>query len=92
MLAGENIGSRFVVPTVASCVDLVVHLGVDQRGVRRVNEIVSVPGRAENDVIEIEPLFIRGRDGLARTTGMPTRLDAYERAGVDVHHVLRAGV
>ena len=55
LLAGENISARFVVPTVASSVDLVVHLGIDAHGVRRVNEIVGVPGRVENDVIETEP-------------------------------------
>jgi pilus assembly protein CpaF len=52
LLAGENISARFVVPTVAASVDLVVHLGLDEHGVRRVNEIVSVPGRVENDIIE----------------------------------------
>ncbi len=59
LLAGENISARFVVPTVASSVDLVVHLGIDQYGVRRVNEIVGVPGRVENDIIEVEPIFER---------------------------------
>ena len=44
LLAGENISARFVVPTVAASVDLVVHLGIDPHGVRRVNEIVGVPG------------------------------------------------
>ncbi len=44
LLAGENISARFVVPTVATATDLVVHLGLDSRGVRRVNEIVAVPG------------------------------------------------
>ncbi|MGH3927097.1 MAG: hypothetical protein ACRDTT_30225, partial [Pseudonocardiaceae bacterium] len=34
LLAGENIGSRFVVPTVASSVDLVVHITIDTDGVR----------------------------------------------------------
>ena len=29
LLAGENIGSRFVVPTVASSIDLVVHISAD---------------------------------------------------------------
>ncbi|MGH3331184.1 MAG: CpaF family protein, partial [Nocardioidaceae bacterium] len=52
LLAGENISARFVVPTVASSVDLVVHLGIDNGGARRVNEIVAVPGRVEGDVIE----------------------------------------
>src|SRR5207344_921678 len=57
LLAGENVSGRFIVPTVAASVDLVVHLGIDPQGLRRVNEIVGVPGRVENDVIEIEPIF-----------------------------------
>jgi pilus assembly protein CpaF len=89
LLAGENISSRFVVPTVASSVDLVVHLGVDHDGTRRVNEIVAVPGRVENDIVETEPVFVR-RDGeLVRTGGMPTRVELFERAGIDVHRLLR---
>ncbi len=47
LLAGENIGSRFVVPTVAAAVDLVVHLSLGADGVRRVDEVVAVPGRVE---------------------------------------------
>jgi pilus assembly protein CpaF len=89
LLAGENISARFVVPTVAASVDLVVHLGMDQHGVRRVNEIVAVPGRVENDVIETESLFERGHGGdLRRSGGMPPRLGNYQRAGVDIHAVL----
>src|SRR4029078_2329439 len=34
LLAGENVSDRFVVPTVASSVDLVVHLGIDAGGRR----------------------------------------------------------
>jgi len=30
VLAGENISARFVVPTVAASVDLVIHLGIDR--------------------------------------------------------------
>ena len=88
MPAGENIGARFVVPTVASSVDLVVHLAIDHTGVRRVEEIVSVPGRVENDTIETDPMFAM-RDGrLQRLSGMPPRLERYERIGIDVHRVL----
>jgi pilus assembly protein CpaF len=91
LLAGENISARFVVPTVASSVDLVVHLGIDEHGVRRVNEIVSVPGRVENDIIETEPLFER-RDGeLRRAAGTPTRLERFRRIGIDVHQILAGG-
>ena len=90
MLAGENISSRFVVPTVAASVDLIVHLGLGSDGVRRVNEIVAVPGRVEQDVIETEPLFVRDADGLVRTHGMPSRMEAFSRAGLDVLGILQA--
>ena len=88
LLAGENISARFVVPTVAASVDLVVHLGIDQHGVRRINEIVGVPGRVENDVIEIESIFERRAGDLRRAGGMPPRHDLYDRLGVDVHALL----
>jgi pilus assembly protein CpaF len=88
LLAGENISARFVVPTVASSVDLVVHLGIDEQGVRRVNEIVSVPGRVEADIIEVEPIFERVGGDLRRSTGMPHRTDRYDRVGVDVLRLL----
>src|SRR5512135_1902083 len=57
LLAGDNVSSRFVVPTVASCIDLVVHLALDARGRRRVTEIVAVPGRIEGEIIETADLF-----------------------------------
>lgn len=88
MLAGENISARFVVPTVASSVDLVVHLGIDPAGVRRVDEIVAVPGRVENGTIETEVLFVREGDRLLRARGMAPRPERYERVGVDVNALL----
>jgi pilus assembly protein CpaF len=88
LLAGENVSARFVVPTVAASVDLVVHLGIDQHGVRRVNEIVGVPGRVEHDVIEIEPIFERRSGDLRRSGGMPPRAELFERLGLDVHALL----
>jgi pilus assembly protein CpaF len=91
LLAGENISARFVVPTVASSVDLVVHLGIDERGVRRVNEIVGVPGRVEQDVIETEPVFERRGGELRRSGGMPPHLERYERIGIDVHRIVAGG-
>ncbi|WP_293787342.1 CpaF family protein [uncultured Aeromicrobium sp.] len=63
LLAGENISPRFVVPTVASSVDLVVHTAIGHDGRRAIQEIVRVTGRAEGDVIETEPVFAR-RDGV----------------------------
>ena len=87
-MSGENIGSRFVVPTVASSVDLVVHLGVDAQGVRRVNEIVGVPGRVENDIIETETIFERHGSELRRMSGIPPRPERYEHVGIDVRQLL----
>ena len=88
LLAGENISARFVVPTVASSIDLVVHLGIDQHGRRRVNEIVGVPGRVENDIIETETIFARGEGDLRRSTGMAPRPELFARQGVDVTRLL----
>lgn len=84
LLAGENISARFVVPTVASSVDVVVHLGIDTKGVRRVNEIVAVPGRVENDIIETAPVFERRGGELVRSRGMPPRPERFEQVGIDV--------
>lgn len=88
LLAGENISARFVVPTVATCVDLVVHLGIDEHGIRRVNEIVAVPGRVENDNIETSTVFERDGRELRRGSGMPPRPERYARAGIDIHRLL----
>jgi pilus assembly protein CpaF len=57
LLAGSNIGAGFVVPTVATCVDVVVHLVLENDGRRRVCEVVRVTGRVEGDVIETETVF-----------------------------------
>ena len=91
LLAGENISPRFVVPTVAASVDIVVHLGIDRHGVRRVQEVVGVPGRVENDVIESEALFVRRGDELVRAQGMPPRREHFERAGLDLASLLAGG-
>ena len=50
---------------------------------------VAVPGRVENDIVETEPVFVRKGGDLVHTGGMPTRLDSFERVGVDVHRILR---
>ena len=88
LLAGENISPRFVVPTVASSVDLVVHLGIDPRGGRRVQEVVAVPGRVEADVIETETVFELVGGELRRGSGMPPRRERFERLGIDVVSLL----
>jgi pilus assembly protein CpaF len=91
LLAGDNIGSRFVVPTVAASVDLVVHTGLDPDGTRAVREIVAVTGRVENGLIESDPVFVRRSGRLERGHGMPLRREAFEQAGIDLDDVLRVG-
>jgi pilus assembly protein CpaF len=88
LLAGENIGSRFVVPTVAGCVDIVVHLVTEPDGSRRVREIVAVPGRVEGDVVELEPIFAVRGERLVRIDGYPPHVERFESVGIDIACVL----
>ncbi len=88
LLAGENISARFVVPTVAASVDIVVQIGLDVDGRRRVREIVAVPGRVEADIIEAEPVFRSEQGRLVRAHGMPPRLESFAVHGIDIHEVL----
>lgn len=57
LLAGENISHKFIAPTVASAIDLVVQVSLAVDGVRRLIEIVRVTGRYENDRAEVETLW-----------------------------------
>jgi pilus assembly protein CpaF len=88
LLAGENVGSRFVVPTVASSIDLVVHVALEHDGVRRVREVVAVPGRVEGDVVEVADIFTQRDGGLRRADGFPPHPERYRRAGYDVAALL----
>ncbi len=88
LLAGENVGHGFVVPTVASCIDLVVHTGKDGTGQRRVREIVAVPGRVEGDVVEVADLFVTRGQRLVRADGYPPHPERFEWAGVDLPRLL----
>jgi Flp pilus assembly protein, ATPase CpaF len=90
LLAGENIGSRFVVPTVAGAVDIVVHTQLLASGQRRVREIAAVPGRVEGEVVEMEPLFGLRDDRLVRADGFPPHADQFERMGYDLARLLDA--
>ena len=89
LLAGENVGHNFVVPTVASCVDLVVHTAKDGSGQRRVREIVAVPGRVEGDVVEVADLFTTRGSRLVRADGFPPHPERFEWAGLDLARLLQ---
>ncbi|WP_396668142.1 hypothetical protein [Microbacterium sp. R86528] len=56
LLAGRNIDSAFVIPAVASCVDLVAHCHRDSSGRRRVVEIIA-PSHSDHGVIEATTLY-----------------------------------
>lgn len=88
LLAGENVSSRFVVPTVASCIDLVVHLDILPSGARRVREIVGLPGRVEEGIVEISDLFHLRGDRLVRGDGFPPHAERFARAGHDLAQLL----
>jgi pilus assembly protein CpaF len=88
LLAGENVGHSFVVPTVASCVDIVVHTVKDPAGHRRVREVVAVPGRVEGDVVEVADLFVTRHGRLSRADGYPPHQERFDWAGVDLPRLL----
>lgn len=88
LLAGENISASFVVPTVATSVDIVVHLVLDANGRRRVNEIVALPGRVEGQVIETADIFTTRQGRLVRAGGFPPHAERFARIGCDLAGVL----
>jgi pilus assembly protein CpaF len=57
LLAGSNISHSFIVPTVASAIDIVIQIAMDSQGKRRVIEVVQITGRTENLHIEMETLW-----------------------------------
>ncbi|MEE6289089.1 ATPase, T2SS/T4P/T4SS family [Georgenia sp. MJ173] len=88
LLAGENVSSSFVVPTVAAAIDLVVHVELDRDGRRFVREIVAVTGRAEEGVVETAELFLRREGRLVRGAGFPGSAERFDQAGVDLARLL----
>ena len=88
LLAGENVSDRFVVPTVAAAIDLVVHLDLDRGGRRTTREIVALSGRVEGGVVEISPIYERRDEVLVRADGYPPHEDRFRRAGYDLGALL----
>ena len=88
LLAGENVTAAFVVPTVAASVDLVVQIGIDPGGPRRIREIVALPGRVEAGVVEIADIFTTCDGRLVRAEGFPPHEDRFARHGIDLPTLL----
>jgi pilus assembly protein CpaF len=80
LLAGRNIDSAFVLPAVASTIDIVVHAELQRDGHRRLVEISAPTGRVIDGVIEAVTVFdLVG--GLLRATGeSPPRFEKFQRA------------
>jgi pilus assembly protein CpaF len=89
LLAGRNIDSGFVVPTVAGVIDVVVHCELQRSGHRRVVEIVSPSGHVSGSVIETSTIFALESGVLTHTGSFPTRLAKFDLAGFDPAVVLR---
>jgi pilus assembly protein CpaF len=88
LLAGDNVSHAFVVPTVASSIDLVVHLA-NADGVRQVAEIMGVTGRVEGDRVETVRLW-EWTDGALRWSGhQPPGRERFRAVGIDLSEVLR---
>jgi pilus assembly protein CpaF len=88
LLAGRNIDSEFVVPTVAGCIDIVVHCELEHSGRRRVAEIIAPSGQTSGSTIEASAIFAL-RDGrLEPTGGYPSKRAKFQRSGIDPASVL----
>jgi pilus assembly protein CpaF len=90
LLAGRNIDSDFVVPTVAGSMDVVVHCELERNGRRRVVEIIAPSGQTVGPVLEASTIFALRNGTLAATGGYPSRITKFQRAGFDPAAVLAA--
>ena len=88
LLAGRNIDSAFVVPTVAGCIDIVVQCELTRGGARRVVEIVAPSGQVTGGVIEASAIFAMRDGSLEPTGGYPTRTSKFSAAGLNPASVL----
>lgn len=88
LLAGSNIDSSFVVPTVAGSIDLVAHCTMQRGGARHLSHIVAPTGGIEGGVIEAETLFEWSNGRLEATGARPVRTTKFETSGFDVDIVL----
>ncbi|MEN9741520.1 MAG: hypothetical protein RIR66_476 [Actinomycetota bacterium] len=90
MLAGNNVSAEFVIPTVASVVDVVVHTAMNRDGKRRVQKIASVTGRIEGSNIELIDVFHRSNDQLVPTGMHPAKAENFYSHGFDLVTMLGA--
>ena len=90
MLAGSNVSAEFVVPTVASVVDIVVHTALRSDGTRRVQQITSVTGRVEGNSIETGDVFSFQNERLEPQGIFPGRLERFQANNIDLTSLVGA--
>ena len=88
LLAGRNIDSAFVVPTVAGSIDIVVHCELLRSGKRRVVEILAPSGQVTGTTIEASVIFSLSGGSLVATGGYPSKTTKFRAAGFDPRTVL----
>ena len=90
MLAGSNVSAEFVIPTVASVVDIVVHTTLRPDGTRRVQQITSTTGRVEGNTIQTCDVFSVLNDRLEPQGLFPGRLEKFHANDIDVASLVGA--
>ena len=83
LLAGENIGSRFVLPTVAGCVDLVVHLGIARTGSGGCGRSSGSAGGSRKRRSRPRPCSAPSTDSCVRAEGQLPHPERFQQAGYD---------
>lgn len=90
LLAGENVSSSFVMPTVAGAIDLIVYLRTTPSGQRRVHEITALTGDVVQEQVQSVPLFEHVHGRLVRADGQPKHADRFAAHGFKVASLLKA--
>jgi pilus assembly protein CpaF len=90
MLAGSNVSAEFVIPTVASVVDIVVHTSLQPDGTRRVQHITSVTGRVEGNSIETGDIFSMKDSELEAHGVFPGKVDRFAAHNIDLASLVGA--
>ncbi|MGB3413563.1 MAG: ATPase, T2SS/T4P/T4SS family [Microbacteriaceae bacterium] len=92
LLAGKNIDANFIVPTIASCIDLVVHCAIDQRGRRFIQEIAMPEQKAIGLELPVVTVYSGDFGLLSLQNRKLPRMRKFEQAGMDPNIIFGASV
>lgn len=84
LLAGENISQKFIGPTVAAAIDMVIQVALDSAGRRRIIEVSALTGRMENDRIEVETLWMWDGERYERGLGAIPHPEKFAQARIPI--------